>query len=94
MGRAPMTDPVGKVYQDSDWDLKTNGRSLAKNVPLRSEFTYYGDLGNAAKRWAKMLYVHPISNGVDYFIDNSKDCKSSISAKNAGGFPNQKAKSK
>ena len=25
MGRAPMTDPGGKVYQDSDWALKTNG---------------------------------------------------------------------
>ena len=30
VGKAPMTEPVGKVYQDSDVALKTNGRSLAK----------------------------------------------------------------
>ena len=39
MGRAPMTDHGGKVYQDSDWALKTNGRYLAKNMTSLSEFT-------------------------------------------------------
>ena len=45
VGKAPRTDPVGKVYQDSVWvwSLKTNARYLAKNMPLLSEFRRYGD---------------------------------------------------
>ena len=37
--REPVTDPGGKVYRDSDWALETNERSLAKHIPLLSEFT-------------------------------------------------------
>ena len=48
-GREPMTDPGGKVYQDSDWALKTNERSLAKNMPLLSEFTRCGEWGSQQK---------------------------------------------
>ena len=72
VGKAPMTDPGGKVYQDSGWALKANGGSLAKNMPLLSEFARYAEWGIASKRWAKMLYNHPLSNGVDYFINNLK----------------------
>ena len=41
VGKAPMADPGGKVYKDSDCALKANGRSLAKNMPLLSEFSRY-----------------------------------------------------
>ena len=40
-GRAPMTDHGGEAYQDSDCDLKTNEMSLANNIPLLSEFSFY-----------------------------------------------------
>ena len=30
IGRTLRTDPCGKASQDSDWALKTNGRSVAK----------------------------------------------------------------
>ena len=63
MGRAPMTDPGCKAYKDSDCDLKTNERSLAKNMPLLIEFPRYADWGTDAERWEKMFYIHPISTG-------------------------------
>ena len=37
-----------------------------------------------------MLYSRPLSCGVDYFINNLKDNKKSLTAKNAGGFIKQK----
>ena len=85
-GRAPMADPGGKVYQDSGRGLKTNVRCLAKNMPLLNEFTRYGEWGVAAKRWAVMLYNHPLSSGVDYFSNNLGDNKSSLTDRNAAGF--------
>ena len=96
MGRAPRTDPGGKVKQDSDCDLKTNERSFAKNMLLLSEFTCNVDWGAATKRWEKMLYNHPISQGVDYFINNLISSKSSLTDNHAGGegLIKHKAKSK
>ena len=38
-GRTPRADPGCKVCQYIDWALKTNGGSLAKDMPLLSEFT-------------------------------------------------------
>ena len=52
VGKAPMADPGGKVYQDSDWVLKTNEGSLAKNMPLLIQFTRYGD-GDRSKKMGK-----------------------------------------
>ena len=72
VGKAQRADPGGKGYPDSDSDLKTNGRSLAKNTPLLSEFTRYGGWGIASKRWAKMLHNRPLSRGVDYFANKLK----------------------
>ena len=40
----------------------------------------------AEKRWAKTLYNHPLSIGVDYFVSSMKGHKSSRSDKNAVGF--------
>ena len=37
------TDPGCKAYGDSDWDLKTNGRAVAKNMPLLRGYANYGD---------------------------------------------------
>ena len=72
IGEAPVTYHGGKVYQDSGWDLETNGRSLAKNVHLHIEFTRYGECGIAAKRRAVILYNRPLSIGG---ITSSITCK-------------------
>ena len=79
-GKAPRTDHGGKVYQDSGWDLKPNGRSLSGNMPLLSGFTRYGV---AAKRWAKMLYNHALCSWVVYIFNNLKGDKNSLTGKNA-----------
>ena len=68
--------------------------SLAKNMPLLGEFACYVDWETDAKRWAKMLYNHPISVGVYYFINNLKDDKGSLMDKNAVGFLKRKLESK
>ena len=52
-GRAPWADPGGEVYQDSDWGLKTNERSLSKNMHLLSEFTCYLDWEAASKKMGR-----------------------------------------
>ena len=57
----------------SDWALKTNERSIAKQMPLLSEFPGYIEWGEEAERWAKTLYGHPVSSSVDYFIINLGD---------------------
>ena len=93
-GRATRTDPGGKVYRDSDRDLKTNEMSLAKNIHLLIESPIYLDWEAGEKRWAKMLYSHPIITAVDYFINNMKRNKGSLMDKNAGGFSKRKSKSK
>ena len=41
-GEASRADPGGKDHHDSDLALKTNGRSIAKNMPLLIEFAGYG----------------------------------------------------
>ena len=63
MGRAPRTDPGGNAYQYSDLALKTNEVYLPKNMPLIREFPRNLDWETDAKRWAMMLYNHPVSMG-------------------------------
>ena len=46
-------DPVGEAYAASNWALKTNERSVAKQMPLLSEFPSYSEWGKEARRWAK-----------------------------------------
>ena len=72
MGRAPMTDPGCKVYHDIGRDLMTKERPLAKNMPLLSEFTRYGDGASPQidGQRSKMLYNLPLSGWVDYFTNN------------------------
>ena len=65
IGRTLRTDPGGGAYRDSGWHLKRNGRSVAENMPLLSEFTRYLDWEADARRWAMMLYNRPISMVVD-----------------------------
>ena len=57
------TDHGGKAYEDSERDLKTNGRGIVKNIPLLSEYANYGDWEAEAKRCPMMLYNRPISLG-------------------------------
>ena len=94
MGTSPRADPGGKAYQDSEWALRTNERSVARNIPLLSEFTNYADWETDARRRAMMLYNRPIRMGVDYFVNNLNDIAASILAKNAGGFAKHKSKQK
>ena len=61
-GRAIRIDHGGKFYKDSEWALKTNGISLARNIPLLSEFSRYGEWGGGgggAKRWGKYVICPP-----------------------------------
>ena len=90
VGRAPRTDHGGEVYRDSDWALRPNGGTLANNMPILREFTRYGEWGGASKRWAKVLYIRPLSRGVDYFASNLKQSKKSLTSKSAGGVLKQK----
>ena len=75
IGRTLRTDPGGNAYQGSDFALKTNGGSVAKNMPLLSKFTSYVDRETDARRWAMVLYKRPLSTAVDYFVNNSDDSK-------------------
>ena len=65
-------DPGGKAFADSDRAVKINERSVAKPMPLLSEFSSYCACEIEAQRWAMMLYNRPISLGIDYFINNLK----------------------
>ena len=63
IGRTLRADHGSKAFRDIDWDLKTNGRSVAGNMPLLSEFTNYADWDTDAGRWAMMLHNPPESTG-------------------------------
>ena len=64
-------DPVGEAYSASNWAIKTNERSVAKQMPLLSEFSSYIEWGGEEeRRWARTLYNHPISSAIDYFVAN------------------------
>ena len=51
-----MTDPGCKVYQDSGWDLRKLGASLAKIMHLVIEFTRYGN-GESPQKGGKRRYT-------------------------------------
>ena len=55
----PKGDPGGKAYAKSDWATKINERSVAKQMPLLSEFPGYREWGAEARRWTRMLYNRP-----------------------------------
>ena len=93
-GENLKTDPGGKAYKDSDCALKINARAAAKNMPLLREFDNYVDWETDAKRWVGMLYNHPVSFGIDYFVNNSKGRKTSKIDVEEVGFLNHKARSK
>ena len=63
-------DTVGQAYSASNWALGTNERSVAKQIPLLSEFPSYSEWGGEARRWARALYIQPVSSVIDYFMVN------------------------
>ena len=65
--------PGGKAYAKSDWATKTNERSIAKQMPLLSEFSGYSVWGEDAERWTRTLYNRHVSSAMDCFIVNSKE---------------------
>ena len=42
-------------------------------MPLLSEFTSYQNWETAAERWRNLLYNHPVSSAIEYFINNLKN---------------------
>ena len=66
-------DPAVEAYARSDCALKTNARSVGKQMPLLAEFPSYSEWGKGAERWAKTLYSRPISSAIDYFVVNLGD---------------------
>jgi len=41
----PRPDPAGEAYARSEWALKTNERSVAKQMPLLGDFAGYSEWG-------------------------------------------------
>ena len=87
-GNPPTTraDPVGDAYGVCNWSLKTNERSMVKQMPLLSEFPSYSELGEEARRWAETLYNHPISSVIDYFVVNFIASTNRIDNESGGAF--------
>ena len=80
------TDPWGgAIYESSTWALKPSERSSVGAMPLLSEFVRYQQWETAAKRWKNLLYNHPVSHIVEYFIINFKS-SDEIADKTAGDF--------
>ena len=94
VGENLQTDPGCKAYRDSEWDFKTNGRAIAKNMHLLSEYTNYGDWETEATRRPMMLYNLPVSLGIEYFANSSEERKASKIDVAAGGFLKNIAMSK
>ena len=88
-----MGDPGGKAYAKSDWATKTNEMSVAKQMPLLSEFSGYSEWENEAKRWTRALYNRPMSLAIDCFIINLRD-SGDLTDKGAIGHLKHKLKSK
>ena len=42
-------------------------------MPLMSEFPRYRSWERSAKRWKNLLHNHPVSNVIEYFINNLRD---------------------
>ena len=87
-------DPGGKAFEDSEWSSKLNGRSVMQTMPLLSEFARYCDWDTEARRWAMMLYNHPVSLGIDYFTNNLNGNKTPRLYEESAGFLKRKLKSK
>ena len=74
----------GGSLRKIDWALKTNGRLVAKQMPLLSESPGYSEWGKEATRWAKPLYNRPVSSEIDYVIINLRE-SSEITDKESSG---------
>ena len=61
--------PAGEVYGASNWALKTNERSVAKQMPLLSEFPSYSEWGDQ-EDGRKPFIITPVSSIIDYFMVN------------------------
>ena len=81
----PKTDPGGLIYEPSTWALKASERSPVGHMPLLFEFTSYSTWEPAARRWNNLLYNHPVSSVIEYYINNLKE-STNVLDKGAGGF--------
>ena len=77
-------NPLGEVYEASNWALKTNESSLAKQMPLVGEFPSYIEWGKEARRWDKTLYNHPVSSVIDYFVVNLSGSTNRVDSESGG----------
>ena len=56
---APRQDPAGDAYARSDLALKTNERSVVKQIPLLGEFSSYSEWGKQPKDGPKHTIITP-----------------------------------
>ena len=82
----------GKAFAKSERAAKINEISVAKQMPLMSEFSSYSVWGTEAPRWTRMLYNRPISLAVDYFAVNLKNSEFRKDSE-ASCLPKHKSKS-
>ena len=52
-------DPVGEAYGESNWALKTNERSIVKQMPLLSEFSSYSEWGKKLEDGKRHFTIIP-----------------------------------
>ena len=55
--RRPLMQTRRGAYARSDWDLKTNERSVAKKMPLLGEFSSYSELGGKRPKGGPKHYI-------------------------------------
>ena len=78
-GMSPQTwsniwgGPGGKAFAKSERWAEIIETSVAMQMPLMGEFTFYSEWGVEAQKWTMMLYNRPVRLVIDYFIINLKD---------------------
>ena len=79
-------DQAGEVYARSDWALRTNERSVAKQMHPLGGVSRYSEWENGAKRRPETLYNHPVSSDVRYFIVNLRSSSERTDKEQSGNL--------
>ena len=88
-------DTGGIIFEPSNWTPKTSKRAVVGNMPLMSEFPCYLGWETSAKRWGNLLYNHPVSNVIEYFIGNLRDSRNPLDrGSGIGGFLKRNSRKK
>ena len=65
-------DHAGGDYAQSDWELKTNERSISKQTPLLSEFSGYSEGGGRSQKMGKDVAQSPLKFSDRLFYHQSE----------------------